>query len=179
MGGIEIKDVRFTYPGQTAPTLCGVDLTVQEGEFLSLIGPSGCGKSTLLRLLAGLERPDSGALLCSGAPVTGPGSDRGVVFQSPALFPWMTALDNVAFAIRKASRTTSKRDARAAAEQSLVRVGLQDQLTALPGQLSGGQQQRVAIARALATGCKTLLLDEPFSALDPKNRFALQELLLP
>lgn len=178
MGGIEIKDVWFTYPGQSVPALRGVDLTVREGEFLSLIGPSGCGKSTLLRLLAGLERPDSGALLCGGTPISGPGSDRGVVFQSPALFPWMTALDNVSFAIRKAHRTVGKGDARAAAERSLVRVGLQDRLTALPGQLSGGQQQRVAIARALAAGCRTLLLDEPFSALDPKNRFALQELLL-
>lgn len=168
----------FTYPGASVPTLRGVELTVKEGEFLSLIGPSGCGKSTLLRLLAGLEVPQSGALLCGGIPVTGPGNDRGVVFQSPALFPWMTARDNVAFAIRKADRTMGKAEARERAEAALCRVGLNDSMGMLPAQLSGGMQQRVAIARALGMECSTLLLDEPFSALDPKNRFALQELLL-
>ena len=141
MGGIEVKDLVFTYPGTSSETLRGVDLTVGEGEFLSLIGPSGCGKSTLLRLLAGLERPESGSLFCGGVPITGPGSDRGVVFQSPALFPWMTARDNVSFAIRKSEHLLSRAEARSRAEEAL-------------------------------------LLDEPFSALDPKNRFALQELLL-
>lgn len=178
MGGIEVKDLVFTYPGAPSPALRGVDLNVNEGEFLSLIGPSGCGKSTLLRLLAGLEEPDSGSLSCGGRPVDGPGSDRGVVFQYPALFPWMTARDNVVFAIRKGERSLGKAEARTRAEEALCRVGLEDAMNMLPGQLSGGMQQRVAIARALGMGCPTLLLDEPFSALDPKNRFALQELLL-
>lgn len=178
MGGIRIEGLTFTYPGASAPTLRGVDLTVREGEFLSLIGPSGCGKSTLLRLLSGLEAPDSGLIMCGDAEISGPGSDRGVVFQSPALFPWMTARDNVIFAIRKGERTLSKAEARARAEEALCRVGLSEAMNLLPTQLSGGMQQRVAIARVLGMRCPTLLLDEPFSALDPKNRFALQELLL-
>ena len=178
MEGIEIRGVTFTYPGGTTPVLQGVDLTVAPGEFYSLIGPSGCGKSTLLRLLAGLERPDSGTLSCGGVPVTGPGGDRGVVFQSPALFPWLTARDNVAFALRKARRELSGAEARDRAEEALIRVGLKDAMEVYPARLSGGMAQRVAIARALSAGGSTLLLDEPFSALDPKNRMSLQELLL-
>ena len=138
MGGIEVKDLVFTYPGANSPALRGVDLTVHEGEFLSLIGPSGCGKSTLLRLLAGLEEPDSGSLSCGGRPVDGPGSDRGVVFQYPALFSWMTARDNVVFAIRKGERSLGKAEARDRAEEALCRVGLEDAMSMLPGQLSGG-----------------------------------------
>ena len=178
MAGIEVKNLTFTYVGASDAVLRGIDLSVKEGEFLSLIGPSGCGKSTLLRILAGLETPMSGTLCCSGVPVTGPGSDRGVVFQNPALFPWMTAKKNVAFAIRKSHRSLDKATVTAQAENALIRVGLKDSMNLLPAQLSGGMQQRVAMARALAMGCQTLLLDEPFSALDPKNRFTLQELLL-
>ena len=125
-----------------------------------------------------MERPESGSLFCGGIPITGPGSDRGVVFQSPALFPWMTARNNVSFAIRKSDHSLSRAEARSRAEEALCRVGLADSMSMLPNQLSGGMQQRVAIARVLGMGCPTLLLDEPFSALDPKNRFALQELLL-
>ena len=178
MGGIEVKDLVFTYPGTSSETLRGVDLTVGEGEFLSLIGPSGCGKSTLLRLLAGLERPESGSLFCGGVPITGPGSDRGVVFQSPALFPWMTARDNVSFDIRKSEHLLSRAEARSRAEEALCRVGLADSMSMLPNQLSGGMQQRVAIARVLGMGCPTLLLDEPFSALDPLTRSQLQDELV-
>ena len=178
MAGIEVKGLTFAYAGASDAVLKGMDLSVKEGEFLSLIGPSGCGKSTLLRLLAGFEAPMSGTLICSGVPVTEPGSDRGVVFQNPALFPWMTAKKNVAFAIRKSHRSLGKAAVTAQAENALIRVGLKDSMNLLPAQLSGGMQQRVAMARVLATGCQTLLLDEPFSALDPKNRFALQELLL-
>lgn len=178
MAAIELRSVTFSYPGGPAAALRGVDLTVEEGEFLSLIGPSGCGKSTLLRLAAGLEVPQEGSVLCGGAPVTGPGSDRGVVFQNPALFPWLTARDNVAFAVGKGERTLSRREARERAEEALCRVDLQDAMDLYPYQLSGGMCQRVAIARVLGMGSPTLLLDEPFSALDPKNRFALQELLL-
>lgn len=178
MTGIEVKNLTFTYVGASDAVLRGIDLSVKEGEFLSLIGPSGYGKSTLLRILAGLETPMSGTLCCSGVPVTGPGSDRGVVFQNPALFPWMTAKKNVAFAIRKSHRSLDKATVTAQAENALIRVELKDSMNLLPAQLSGGMQQRVAMARALAMGCQTLLLDEPFSALDPKNRFALQELLL-
>lgn len=152
MGGIEVKDLIFTYPGASSETLRGVELSVGEGEFLSLIGPSGCGKSTLLRLLAGLEKPESGSLSCGGVPITGPGSDRGVVFQSPALFPWMTARDNVSFAIRKSDRSLSRAEARSRAEEALCRVGLDDSMSMLPSQLSGGMQQRVAIARVLGMG---------------------------
>ena len=176
--GITVRGVTFTYPGGEAPILRGVDLTVAPGEFYSLIGPSGCGKSTLLRLLAGLERPDGGTLSCGGAEITGPGPDRGVVFQSPALFPWLTARDNVAFALRKTCRDLTAAEAKDKAEEALLRVGLGEAMGAYPSQLSGGMAQRVSIARALSGGASTLLLDEPFSALDPKNRMSLQELLL-
>ena len=166
MGGIEVKDLVFTYPGTSSETLRGVDLSVGEGEFLSLIGPSGCGKSTLLRLLAGLERPESGSLFCGGVPITGPGSDRGVVFQSPALFPWMTARDNVSFAIRKSEHSLSGAEARSRAEEALCRVGLADSMSMLPNQLSGGMQQRVQIAKALSNNPPVLLLDEVTTGLD-------------
>ena len=176
--GIEIRGLRFTYPGASEPVFQELDLSVQPGTFCALIGPSGCGKSTLLRLLAGLEQPDAGSILCGGSPVTGPGADRGVVFQSAPLFPWLTVRDNVVFALCKALRSLSRAEARQKAEEALCRVNLAEAMDLYPAQLSGGMAQRAAIARALAAGAPVLLLDEPFSALDPKNRMALQELLL-
>lgn len=178
IGGIEIRGLQFTYVGTTKPVFRELDLSVPPGTFCSLIGPSGCGKSTLLRLLAGLEQPDAGSILCGGSPVTGPGTDRGIVFQTAALFPWLTVRDNVAFALRKTMRNLSRSEARQKAEEVLCRVDLADAMDCYPSQLSGGMAQRVAIARALASDASVLLLDEPFSALDPKNRMALQELLL-
>lgn len=179
MAKIEIRDLHFAYTGgkQAVSALNGVDLRVGSGEFLCIIGPSGCGKSTLLRLLAGLERPDAGTISVNGDPVTGPGSDRMIVFQDYALFPWMTAEKNVAFALRH-GRGLPKQAAMEKARAYLNRVGMGHGADLYPFQLSGGMRQRVAIARALAMDTEILLLDEPFGALDAKIRKEIQELLL-
>lgn len=176
---IEIKGLRFGYKdGKTSlEALKGFDLDIQEGEFICLIGPSGCGKSTLLRMLAGLERPDSGELRIGGRPVEGPGPDRMIVFQNYALFPWLSAEKNVSFALRR-GRGLGKKEANALAQSYLERLGMAQGAKLYPFQLSGGMRQRVAIARALAMDPEILLLDEPFGALDAKIRREIQELLL-
>lgn len=155
--------------------LDGVDLEVGENEFVSLVGTSGCGKSTLLMIVAGLEAETSGMVSVDGAPVTGPGRDRGVVFQSYTLLPWLTALGNVEFALKAAGRSTA--EARGIARDHLRLVGLDDFAHAYPSQLSGGMKQRVAIARSLSYRPKILLMDEPFGALDALTRHHMQELL--
>lgn len=153
-----------------------VTLDVKPGEFLVLVGPSGCGKSTLLDLLAGLALPTSGRVLIDGRPVTGPARDRGVVFQQYALFPWLTALDNVAFGLEVAG--LGKRARREKAAHYLTLVGLTDFANRFPHELSGGMKQRVAIARSLAYEPQVLLMDEPFAALDAQTRETLQEELV-
>jgi NitT/TauT family transport system ATP-binding protein len=153
-----------------------VTLDVRSGEFLVLVGPSGCGKSTLLDLLAGLTQPTSGRVLIDGRLVTGPARDRGVVFQQYALFPWLTALDNVAFGLEVAGLGKSARRAKAAHYLDLV--GLSDFANRYPHELSGGMKQRVAIARSLAYEPQVLLMDEPFAALDAQTRETLQEELV-
>ena len=177
MPEISLRDVSFSYPGGPR-VLDRVSLEVERGSFLAVVGPSGCGKSTLLRLISGLSLPEEGTISIGGAPVTGPAPGRSIVFQQGGLFPWLTARGNVAFALRKAKPDLSRAQAAEQAEAALVRVGLKDALSRYPGELSGGMAQRVAIARALAVGGQVLLLDEPFGALDPKNRQALQQLLL-
>jgi len=153
-----------------------VTLDVRPGEFLVLVGPSGCGKSTLLDLLAGLALPTSGRVLIDGQPVTGPARDRGVVFQQYALFPWLSALDNVAFGLEVAG--VGKRARREKAAHYLELVGLTDFANRFPHELSGGMKQRVAIARSLAYEPQVLLMDEPFAALDAQTREILQGELL-
>lgn len=153
-----------------------VTLDVRPGEFLVLVGPSGCGKSTLLDLLAGLALPTSGRMLIDGQPVTGPARDRGVVFQQYALFPWLSALDNVAFGLEVAG--VGKRARREKAAHYLELVGLTDFANRFPHELSGGMKQRVAIARSLAYEPQVLLMDEPFAALDAQTRETLQEELV-
>jgi NitT/TauT family transport system ATP-binding protein len=153
----------------------GVDLELAQNEFVSLVGTSGCGKTTLLMIAAGLETQTRGAVLVDGSAVTGPGLDRGVVFQSYTLLPWLTASGNVEFALRAAGR--NRTDAREIAREHLALVGLSDFADAFPSQLSGGMKQRVAIARALSYRPKMLLLDEPFGALDALTRHHMQELL--
>ena len=159
----------------TVVALDGVTLDIGENEFVSLVGTSGCGKSTLLSILAGLESHDRGTLTVDGHPITGPGRDRGVVFQSYTLLPWLTALGNVEFALQAAG--IAKGTVRAVAQEHLALVGLTGFADAYPSQLSGGMKQRVAIARALSYRPKMLLMDEPFGALDALTRHHMQELL--
>jgi NitT/TauT family transport system ATP-binding protein len=141
-------------------------LDVRRGEFLSLVGPSGCGKSTVLHLLAGFEKPDSGRVLVDGRPVAGPGRDRLVIFQEPALLPWLSVADNVGFGLP--SRPRELRDETVGLLLRLVHLERFARL--MPHQLSGGMKQRVALARALAVDPAVLLMDEPFAALDPQTR---------
>jgi NitT/TauT family transport system ATP-binding protein len=160
--------------GETV-ALKGVDLEVSENEFVALVGTSGCGKSTLVSIAAGLEIHDEGAVSIDGEPIMAPGLDRGVVFQSYTLLPWLTALGNVEFALKAAGK--SSKDARETARAHLALVGLDDFADAYPSELSGGMKQRVAIARALSYRPKMLLMDEPFGALDALTRHHMQELL--
>ena len=176
---IDIRNVSKSYGGGTAPggllALDNVSLQVGQGEFLAILGPSGCGKSTLLHVVAGLT-PARGELLVQGKKVTGPGLDRGVVFQDYALFPWRTVLDNVAFGLEMKKVPRHMRAAWAYKYVTLVGLeGFEDRYTA---QLSGGMKQRVAIARALAFDPEVLLMDEPFAALDAQTREILQTELL-
>jgi NitT/TauT family transport system ATP-binding protein len=144
-----------------------VDLTIYPGEFVCLVGPSGCGKSTLLNIIAGLIRPDSGEALKDGKPITGAGPDRAVIFQDAALFPWLTAVQNVEFALK---HIRDKRERRQRAMDHLQTVHLGRFASSHPHELSGGMRQRVAIARALALDPDVLLMDEPFAALDAQTR---------
>lgn len=160
------------------PTLAlqATDLTVAENDFITLLGPSGCGKSTLLRMVAGLDTPSSGSIVLDGKPITGPGADRGMVFQSYTLFPWLTVEQNVCFGLREKGVALSEQ--RDIARQFIEKVGLKGFENHFPKQLSGGMQQRTALARALANKPRILLMDEPFGALDHQTREIMQELLL-
>ena len=153
-----------------------VSLSIQEAEFVALLGPSGCGKSTVLNMIAGLEIPSTGAISIDGESLRGPGRDRGVVFQSYTLMPWLTARKNVELGLLDESMTQSERAARVS--EFLTLVGLDGFADHLPKALSGGMRQRVAIARSLAYGPRVLLMDEPFGALDAITRQEMQLLLL-
>ncbi|SDH76116.1 NitT/TauT family transport system ATP-binding protein [Sinosporangium album] len=168
----------FSVRGSDQPftALRGIDLDVRAGEFVTLVGPSGCGKSTLLDLLAGLTAPSDGEILLDGVPVDGPGLDRGVVFQQYALFPWRTALANIAFGLE--AKSVPRRERHERARHYLDLVGLSGFGERYPHELSGGMRQRVAIARSLAFDPDVLLMDEPFAALDAQTRESLQEELL-
>ncbi|MDQ0255157.1 NitT/TauT family transport system ATP-binding protein [Evansella vedderi] len=148
-----------------------ISLTIEPGEFVSLLGPSGCGKSTLLNIIAGLDEATAGEVLVGDKKVTKPGSDRGVVFQEAALMPWLTALENVIFALKKKCKNKNK--AKEQAIKYLKLVHLSKFINSYPHELSGGMKQRVAIARALAMDPKILLMDEPFGALDEQTRTML------
>jgi NitT/TauT family transport system ATP-binding protein len=177
---IEITGLGKTFParGKDAPVeaLKDVTLSINDGEFVTVLGPSGCGKTTLLRMVAGLIRGDSGTINIDGQRVTGPGPERAMVFQSIALMPWGTVLANVAFGLKLRGVPRSEREAKAM--ELLDLVGLTGFENRLPGELSGGMQQRVGLARALAVDPKILLMDEPFGALDEQTRRLLQEELL-
>ncbi len=167
---------RFRLADGVMEAVAPLSLTIEAGQFVALVGPSGCGKSTLLRIVAGLEQPDEGRILLDGRPVTGPGPERVMLFQSPALYPWLTTLGNVTFVLTKRIADRAAREA--LARRYLREVGLAAFEAAYPAQLSGGMQQRVALARALAFGPEVLLMDEPFGALDAQTRSLMQELLL-
>lgn len=168
---LAVEGVSKTFRTRRA-TVCAledVSLQVREGEFVCLVGPSGCGKSTLLSIIAGLETPDGGQVLADGKPVTGPGSDRMVMFQESALYPWLDVLGNVLFGLRLKPNLT-KAERRDVAMFHLKLVGLEKFAGANIHELSGGMKQRVALARALAPNPRVLLMDEPFAALDALTR---------
>jgi sulfonate transport system ATP-binding protein len=161
----------FVLPQGVLPVLAGVDLKVAPGEFTVLLGKSGCGKSTLLRLIGGLEKATAGEIRLGERRIEGPGLERGMVFQEPRLFPWMTARENIAFGLREAA---GAKEGQGMVEKYLALVGLTGFGEAYPHQLSGGMQQRAALARALVSHPEVLLLDEPFGALDALTRIQMQ-----
>jgi NitT/TauT family transport system ATP-binding protein len=169
-------DKRFAARQGEVEALRGIDFKVHHREFVCVIGPSGCGKSTLIRILAGLERHSTGEVLIDGNPVTGPGQDRGMVFQGYSLFPWLTVKGNVMFGPKMIGR--GRDAAESDALMWLDLVGLSKFAHAYPFQLSGGMRQRVAIARALVNRPRILLMDEPFGALDAQTRSRMQAHLL-
>jgi NitT/TauT family transport system ATP-binding protein len=176
---LSLRDITVAFRARGGRELVAVDrlsLDVADREIVSIVGPSGCGKSTLLRLVAGLVRPTSGEIRLDGRVVTAPGADRGMVFQSYTLFPWLTVRGNVEFGPRLRGFDDARR--REVAGRFIQMVGLTGFEHAYPKELSGGMMQRVAIARALANDPEVLLMDEPFGALDAQTRVFMQELLL-
>ncbi|NJK42680.1 MAG: ABC transporter ATP-binding protein [Aquincola sp.] len=177
---LTIRGVSRSFPSTSggAPTVAlqATDLDVAENDFVTILGPSGCGKSTLLRIVAGLDQQTAGEVLLDGKRNDGPGADRGMVFQSYTLFPWLTVRDNVCFGL--VERGLPRVQQLEIADAFLAKVGLRGFEHHYPKQLSGGMQQRTAIARALANDPRMLLMDEPFGALDHQTRELMQELLL-
>jgi nitrate ABC transporter ATP-binding subunit len=177
---LDLWQLSKTFPTPSGPSVVveGFDLAVAQGEFVCLIGHSGCGKSTVLSMVAGLTEATSGTIILAGREVRRPGTDRGVVFQAPCLFEWMTSLENVALGIEQAFPQKSRKERSSLAAFHLERVGLGDALDKRPAELSQGMRQRVGLARAFALEPKMLLLDEPFGMLDSLTRLELQSVLL-
>jgi NitT/TauT family transport system ATP-binding protein len=167
---------RFERDGDIVAAVARVNLNVAEGEFVSIVGPSGCGKSTLLYMIGGFLAPTEGRLEANGQPVSGPGIDRGIVFQEYALFPWLTVYDNIAFALRR--RGLPRKTCDEVVRRYVDIMGLQGFAHRFPRELSGGMKQRVALARTFAYDPEILLLDEPFGALDAQTREIMQDQLL-
>ena len=177
---LEIWNVGKSYPSRSGEHVIvrAFDLTLAEDEFVSIIGHSGCGKSTVLSIAAGLVEPTSGGVTVGGRQIDGPGPDRGVVFQSPCLLPWLTALDNVRLGVDQVFAHRPRAERRDIARSALGLVGLGGAEGKRPAELSAGMRQRVGIARAIALSPKVLLLDEPFGMLDSLTRMELQDVLL-
>ena len=178
VGEIEFRNVKKSFTradGEIVHALNGVDLTVDQGDFICLIGPSGCGKSTMLRLLAGLDTPTDGAVYIDGEKITKPNYDRGLVFQDPNLFPWLNIYDNIAFGLKLRHIFNQKKKS---VNEFIELVGLKGFEKSYPHQLSGGMCQRASLARALIGHPKALLLDEPLGALDAFTRMNMQDELL-
>ncbi|MDA0159240.1 ABC transporter ATP-binding protein [Solirubrobacter ginsenosidimutans] len=187
--GLEVQGVthEFTRHGNTMTVCENIEFDVRPGEFLSIVGPSGCGKTTLLRIVGGLIKATSGTVMIGDEPVTGPGPDRGFVFQQDSLFPWRTLTANVRFGLEAQgargmrgdlSRGEWRKESEARAQAAIELVGLKDFANHYPHELSGGMRQRANLARALAIGPRVLLMDEPFSALDAQTREIMQSELL-
>ena len=179
MNQLSIQGVSRTFTshqGVSTQALLPVDFEVRENDFVTILGPSGCGKSTMLRIVAGLDFPTTGQVLLDGKLVQEPGADRGMVFQSYTLFPWLTVAQNIRFGLRE--KGVSEAIQKERSDYFIAKVGLRGFENHYPKQLSGGMQQRTAIARALANDPKILLMDEPFGALDNQTRVLMQELLL-
>lgn len=178
---LSIRGLTRSFPatskgGEATLALQRTDLSVAENDFITILGPSGCGKSTLLRIVAGLDRQTSGEVFLEGRAIKGAGADRGMVFQSYTLFPWLNVFENVCFGLRE--RALPLAEQKDIADHFIEQVGLRGFEFHFPKQLSGGMQQRTAIARALANSPRILLMDEPFGALDHQTRELMQELLL-
>src|SRR5882724_4558478 len=177
---LELTSLGKTYDNEQGPSVIVKDfnLRVSEGEFVCIVGHSGCGKSTVLSIAMGLNDATEGGVIVAGREVVGPGLDRGVVFQSPALLPWLTARENVLLAVEQVNDRKTHKERNAVADAFLASVGLNDVAECYPEQLSAGMRQRVGIARAFALEPKVLLLDEPFSLLDVVTRMELQDQLI-
>jgi len=177
---VELSDLTKIYPSPKGPAVIvkNFNLSIKKGEFVCLIGHSGCGKSTVLSMLAGLNPITGGGIILAGKELVGPGPDRGVVFQSPCLLPWMTAYENVRLGVDQVFFTASREERHQIVEYYLTVVGLGEAMHKAPAELSQGMRQRVGIARAFALSPKMLLLDEPFGMLDSLTRFELQQVLI-
>jgi len=180
MAYLEVRGLSKSYRarGSVTPVLGGVDLTLDEGEFVAIVGYSGSGKTTLVSLIAGLVAPDAGEIRLDGAPVTGPGPERGIVFQQYSLLPWLSVRGNVSLAVDAVNPTLPAAERRRLTDELIALVNLTPAAWKRPRELSGGMRQRVAVARGLAMQPKLLLMDEPFSALDALTRATLQDELL-
>ena len=187
MTGASIKPVRaqfdrvsLVFDTEKGPlrVVDDVSYDIRDGDFIAVIGPSGCGKTTMMSMLAGFQKPTTGRVLFDGAPVQGPGPERGVIFQEYGVFPWLTVRENIAFGLNLKANSTSPHERNAICEHYLELMGLQDFAGAYPKHLSGGMRQRLAIARAYAVKPQFLLMDEPFGALDAQTRSNMQNLLL-
>lgn len=175
---LTLRQIGLNYSSRSGPVaaLAHISLTIEAGEFICVVGPSGCGKTSLLKIIAGFILPTEGEALVDGQPITGPAADRGVVFQQPALYPWLSLADNVAFGPRMRGVDRQRRSERV--ESLLQLVGLAEFQNRAPYELSGGMQQRAAIARVLINEPRIMLMDEPFGALDALTREHMQEELL-
>jgi NitT/TauT family transport system ATP-binding protein len=177
---IVLDDVskEFLTPTHSIVAVDGVSLTVREGEFVSVIGPSGCGKTTLLNMIAGFQQLTSGSITLDGCPITGPGANRGVIFQEYGVFPWLSVKDNIGFGLSLRASRVPAAEREHIVSRYIDLMGLRGFEDAYPKALSGGMKQRVALARAYAVRPEFLLMDEPFGALDAQTRRAMQDLLL-
>jgi sulfonate transport system ATP-binding protein len=177
---IAFERVSMEFPTAAGPLRVVEDVSyrIRDGEFVSIIGPSGCGKTTTMNLVAGFMKPTNGRVLLDDAPVTGPGPDRGVIFQEYGVFPWLTVRQNIAFGLNLRASRVPPEERKAICDRYIRLMGLADFANAWPKTLSGGMRQRLAIARAYAVRPQFLLMDEPFGALDAQTRSAMQDLLI-